>query len=322
MGYFQNQTNPEKFYSESGKVNINLTTDEETGKLTSTYVYCNLVEEKDIENATYETFSNLKENFHEGMSEDKLHLTFNQLEVFPCDISERLFFDDQLKRHYTLKFSTDEFNGSPNNHALFRIIIATDGETVTSIEDTTIHNYGKGDEETTETTESHLEKGNREMSEFIINICNENNVKKTPREFTKKLKNYDYTESEENYDLYYSADGKVTVSLVTDSDDKLTEIITVANYGETKHIESATDEDMTAIYKEIVTGMTETSFQQKLFELDLCPDTIKEKFTDSGMHRRSYEFKYRIDDYNGNGTATYSVTVDITDGKVTDITAL
>lgn len=321
MGYFQNQTNPEKFYSESGKVNINLTTDDETGKLTSTYVYCNLVEEKDIENATYETFSNLKENFHEGMSEEKLHLTFNQLEVFPCDISERLFFDDQLKRHYTLKFSTDEFNSSPNNHALFRIIIATDGETVTSIEDTTIHNYGKGDEETTETTESYLEKGNREMSEFIINICNENNVKKTPREFTKKLKKYDYTESEENYDLYYSADGKVTVSLVTDSDDKLTEIITVANYGETKYIESATDDDMTAIFKEIVTGMTETAFQQKLSELELFPDTVKESFTESGKHRRTYDFKYRIGDYNGNGTATYSVTVDATDGKITDITA-
>ena len=325
MGYFQNQTNPEKFYSESGKININLTTDPETGKIDSTYAYCYVVEEKDIEYATYETFENLKSNFYEGMSVDKLYLTFNQLKVFPCNISERLFFNDQLIRHYTLKFTTDEFNGSLGNEASYRIIIATDGENVIGVEDKTIHNYGKGNEETTETTETtetHLEKGRREINEFITNICNENNIKKTPREFTKKLKKYDYTESEEHYDLYYSADGKVTVSLVTDSNDKLTEIITVANYGETKYIESATDEDMTAIFKEIVTGMTETSFQQKLFELDLCPDTIKEKFTDSGMHRRSYEFKYRIDDYNGNGTATYSVTVDVTDGKITDITAL
>ncbi len=325
MGYFQNQTNPEKFYSESGKININLTTDEETGKLTSTYVYCNLVEEKEIEYATYETFEDLKANFYEGMSEDKLHLTFNQLKVFPYDISERLFFDDQLKRHYTLKFSTDEFDGKPDNYVSYRLIIATDGETVTEVEETTYHNYGQDytkNNETAETTESHLEKSNREVKEFITNLCNENNIKKTPREFTKKLKNYNYTESEENYDLYYSADGKVTVSLVTDSNDKLTEILAVANYGEVKYIESATDEDMTALFNGIVTGMTETAFQQKLFELDLLPDTVKESFTDSGKHRRSYEFKYRIDDYNRNGTATYSVTVDVTDGKVTDITAI
>lgn len=325
IGYFQNQTNPEKFYSESGKININLTTDPETGKLTSTYVYCNLVEEKDIEHATYETFANLKNNFYEGMSEDKLHLTFNQLKVFPCDISERLFFDDQLIRHYTLKFSTDEFNGLTDNYASHRIIIATDGETVTDIEDNIIINYGQDytkDNESTETTESHLQKGNREISEFITNICNENNIKKTPREFTKKLKNNDYTESEENYDSYFSPDGKVTVSLVTDSNDKLTEILAVVNYGEIKYIESATDEDMTAIFKEIVTGMTETSFQQKIYELELFPDTVKECFADSGKHLRTYEFRYRIDDYNGNGTATYSVTVDVTDGKVTDITAI
>ncbi|MBQ4604515.1 MAG: ABC-2 transporter permease [Clostridia bacterium] len=322
MGYFQNQTNPEKFYSKSGKININLTTDPETGKIDSTYAYCYVVEEKDIEYATYETFENLKSNFYEGMSVDKLYLTFNQLKVFPCNISERLFFDDQLIRHYTLKFTTDEFNGSPGNEASYRIIIATDGENVIGVEDKTIHNFGKGDEKTTEIAESYLEKSKREISEFITNICNENNIKKTPREFTKKLKKYDYTESEENYDLYYSADGKVTVSLVTDSNDKLTEILAVANYGETKYIESASEEDMTAIFKEIVTGMTETSFQQKLSELDLCPDTIKESFTDNGKHRRTYEFRYRIEDYNGNGTATYTVTVDITDGKVTDITAL
>ena len=325
IGYFQSANNPEKFYSKSGKININLTTDPETGKIVSTYVYCNIVEEKDIEYAISETFQNIKSNFFEGMSEDKLHLTFNQLEVFPCEIYERSFFDNELRRYYTLKFATDEYEGVSGRSVCYALSIFTDGETVIGIDETVFKRFDDDKEapdESAESTETHLEKANREINEFITNICNENNIKKTPREFTKKLKKYDYTESEENYDLYYSPDGKVTVSLVTDSNDKLTEIITVANYGETKYIESASDEDMTAIFKEIVTGMTETSFQQKLFELKLCPDTIKENLTDSGMHRRSYEFKYRIEDYNGNGTTTYSVTIDVTDGKVTDIISL
>ena len=85
------------------------------------------------------------------------------------------------------------------------------------------------------------------------------------------------------------------------------------------YIESATEEEMAELSAVFTTGMTENQFQQKLLEHDLLPDSITEKFNSENKHLRVYKISYRIGDYNGNGVATCSVTIDITDGKVTDV---
>lgn len=325
IGYFQNKTNPEKFYSESGKINLFLTVDEETDKVISTYAYSNLTVEKEFDSATPQDFAQIESNFYDGISQNELHERMRKLEVFPSSVSETLIYDNQPRRVYVMNFSCDNYDGKPDNRVLFKITVVTDGDVVVEVE-RHLFNQNKNsgslsgsiDEESTETV---LEKGKREATEFIKAFCNENHLDGTPRECIKKLRSLGFSESEEKFDLYYSKDGKVSVSLVTDEDDKLREISAVINYGEMHYLESATEEEMADLAANFTEGMTENQFQQKLIELELSPDSIVEKFSENNSHLRVYEIKYRIGDYDGNGAATWSLTVDVTDGKVTDVLA-
>lgn len=325
IGYFQIKTNPEKFYSASGKINLNLTVDEETGKIFSTYAFSNLTVEKEFDSATPQDFAQIESNFYEGMTQNELHEKFAELKIIPFSVSETLIYDNQPRRVYVMNFSCDNYDGKPDNRVLFKITVVTDGDVVVEVE-RHLFNQNKNsgslsasvDEESTETV---LEKGKREATEFITGFCNENHLDGTPRECIRKLKSLGFSESEEKFDLYYSKDGKVSVSLVTDEDDKLREISAVINYGEMHYLESATEEEMADLAANFTEGMTENQFQQKLIELELSPDSIVEKFSENNSHLRVYEIKYRIGDYDGNGAATWSLTVDVTDGKVTDVLA-
>ncbi len=323
IGYFQNQTNPEKFYSASGKINLFLTVDEETDKVISTYAYSNLTVEKEFDSATPQDFAQIESNFYDGISQNELYERMRKLEVFPSSVSETLIYDNQPRRVYVMNFSCDNYDGKPDNRVLFKITVVTDGDVVVEVE-RHLFNQNKNsgslsasvDEESTETA---LEKGKREATEFIKAFCNENNLSGTPRECIKKLRSLGFSESEETFDNYYSKDGKVSVSLVTDESDKLKEIIAVVNYGEMHYIKSATEEEMAELSANFIRGMTENQFQQKLIELDIMPDSITEKLNENSIHSRTYEIRYRIGDYDGNGAATWSLSVGITDGKVTDV---
>lgn len=323
IGYFQNKTNPEKFYSESGKINLYLTVDEETGKIFSTYAFSNLTVEKEFDSATPQDFAQIESTFYEGMTQNELHQKFAELKIFPFSVSETLIYDNQPRRVYVMNFSCDNYDGKPDNRVVYKITVVTDGDVVVEVEQY-FFNHSDGsfsgsiEEESTETV---LEKGKREATEFITGFCNENHLDGTPRECIRKLKSLGFSESEEMFDSYYSKDGKVSVSLVTDEDDKLREISAVINYGEMHYLESATEEEMADLAANFTEGMTENQFQQKLIELELSPDSIAEKFSENNSHLRVYEIKYRIGDYDGNGAATWSLTVDVTDGKVTDVLA-
>ncbi len=322
MGYVQNQNNPEKLYSKSGKININLTVNEETGKIDNIYVYCNLVAEKNIARATYKTFDNLKSHFYEGMSQDELHQKFNELKVFPFDISERIFFDKDYIRHYTLTFSCDNFNGNSGNHMAYKIMIGSDSEKVVSVADRYFSRSDGFDEaasRTTEVTESALEIGDREITAFLKEFCNENNLRNTPRQCTKKLRKMEYSESEDTDDLYYSEGKKVSVSIGTNENDEIEKITAIANYGEIRYIKSATEQDMEKLSDNFILGMTETQFIEKIIELDMLPDTITEEYGDDGKHTRIYEIRCRIGEYDGDNPTTYYVTVDIVDGKIDNV---
>lgn len=323
IGYFQNKTNPEKFYSASGKINLNLTVDEETGKVIGTYAYSNLTVEKEFDSATPQDFAQIESNFYEGMTQNELHAKFRELEIFPNSVSETLIYDNQPRRIYVMNFSCDNYDGKPDNRVVFKITVVTDGDVVVEVEQYFFNHSdgsfsGSVEEESTETV---LEKGKREATDFITGFCNENHLDGTPRECIKNLRSLGFSESEETFDIYYSKDGKVSVSLVTDEDDKLIEISAVINYGEMHYLESATEEEMADLAANFTEGMTENQFQQKLIELELSPDSIAEKFSENNSHLRVYEIKYRIGDYDGNGAATWSLTVDVTDGKVTDVLA-
>lgn len=322
IGYFQNQNNPEKFYSASGKINLNLTVDEESGKVIGTHAYSNLTAEKEFDSATPQDFAQIESNFYEGMAQDELHEKFRELKVFPYSISETLIYDNQPRRIYVMTFSCDNYDGTYDNLVSFKITVVTDGECVVEI-DTNIFNHTTGEISDTveETTETVLEKGKREATEFITGFCNENNLDGTPRECIKKLKGLGFAESEETFDLYFSKDRKVSVSLITDDNDALKEISAVINYGEMHYIESATEKELAEFSGNLTKGMTENRLQQTLLELDLLPDSITEKFNSDNKHLRVYEIRCRIGDYDGNGPATWSVTVDVTDGKVTDVLA-
>ena len=320
IGYIQNQTNPEKFYSASGKINLNLTVDEETGNIISTYAYSNLTVEKEFESATPQDFAEIETSFYEGMTQNELHQKFAELKILPYSVSETLIYDNQPRRMYVMNFACENFDGKIDNSVLFRLTVVTDGEKIVETDPKIFNRSSDNTSDITEeTTETFFEKSKREVTEFINGFCNENHLDETPRECIRKLKELGFVESEENFDIYYSKDGKVSLSLVTDESDALKEISAVINYGEMHYIESATEEEMAELSAVFTTGMTENQFQQKLLEHDLLPDSITEKFNSENKHLRVYKISYRIGDYNGNGVATCSVTIDITDGKVTDV---
>lgn len=322
IDYFQNVNNPKKLYSKSGKINIDLRTEEETEKINSVFAYCNLAV-KSIDGASSEDFADIVSNFNPGMKEAELHEKFNKLKLFPCDIHEFDADGNQPRRYYTLRFLTNNFNGEYDKSVEFKITIETDGNSVVDVVPNLFRHYDSTDEteihELTETEETYLEKATREMTEFIASFCNETHIEETPRECIKKLKNIGYTESENTYDLYYSEGGKISVILVTNDEDKLEKITVIANYGEIRYKKTATEKEMKEFSDNFILGMTENQLQQKLIELEALPDSITECYTDKKEHLRSYEIKYRIGDYNNNGAVTYSLTVEVTDGKVTDI---
>ena len=320
MGYFQNQNNPEKFFSESGKINLNLTSDTESGKVIGTHAYSNLTAEKELGTATKQYFNRILLNFYKGMTQDELHEKFNELQIFPYSVSETLIYDNQPRRIYVMKFSCDNYEGVSENSVSYKIEIITDGEAVVEIEDYLFRYGSDGSLESIEDiSETVLEKGEREATEYINDVCNENNLNKTTKNFVKKLKNLGFTESQEAIGVYYSKDGKVSVSFVTDDDNVLKEISAIVNYGEMHYIESATEKEMTDILNNFTVGMTENQLQQKLSELEMFPDSITEKLDSDNKHLRVYKITYRIGDYDGSGAATWSVIVEVTDGKVTGV---
>ncbi len=320
IGYVQNIYSPQKLYSESGKINVNLTTDEESEKIISVFAYCNLAE-KVIDNATDNDFAEITSNFTSGMTEAELLLKFDELTLFPCDIQECFLDETQPCRIYTLRFSTPNHNRMFSSSATFKITITTDGKTVTEVSSRLFKHYEDEHDDTVipYSEETPLEVATYEIKAFISGFCNETHIDETPRECVKKLRAIDYYESEETDDLFYSQGGKISVALTVNDEEKIEKITAIVNYGELRYIESSTDKEMDELIGNFVLGMTENNFQQKLQELDALPEKITETTTDKNEHLRSYEIRYRIGDFNSDGAVTYTVTVDITDGKVTNI---
>lgn len=320
MGYYQNINNPERLFSDSGKINVNLTTDEKTGKITSVFVYCNLAE-KIIADATADDFKKIRAEFAVGMTQDELHSKFKALAIFPNEISEHNLNGTQPQRSYTLRFSSNSYNGNYMESAVYKIYIETDGETVIEVNDMIFEHSDDSEQpdaiySTDEPEETPLEIATREMTDFISVFCNETHIEETPVECAQKLKDSGYLESEETDDLYYSEDGKISVMLVANTNDELEKITAIANYGEIRYIESATEQEMNELSEKFVLGMTEKTLQERFVEADAIPEIIEEYYTDKKQIQRSYKLKYLIGDYNGNGSATYSLTVEVTDGKV------
>ncbi len=320
IGYIQNVYTPQKLYSERGKINVNLTADEKSGKIISVFAYCNLAE-KVIDNATDNDFAEITSNFTSGMTEAELLLKFDELTLFPCDIQECFSGENQPCRIYTLRFSTPNHNRKFSSSATFKITITTDGKTVTEVSSRLFKHYeGESDDTVIPySEETPLEVATYEIKAFISGFCNETHIEETPRECVKKLRAIDYYESEETDDLFYSQGGKISVAMTVNDEEKIEKITAIVNYGELRYIESSTDKEMDEIIGNFILGMTEKDFQQKLQELDALPEKITETMTDKNEHLRSYEIRYRIGDFNSDGAVTYTVTVDITDGKVTNV---
>lgn len=320
IGYIQNVYSPQKFSSESGKINVNLTTDEESGKVISIFAYCNQAE-KVINNATDEDFEEITSNFTSGMTETELLEKFEELKLLPCDIQEWYSGENQPSRIYNLRFSTPHHNRKLSSSATFKITITTDGKTVTEISPRLFKLYEgeKDDTVTPYSEETPLEVANYEIKAFISAFCNERHLEETPRECVKKLKAIDYSESEETDNLFYSPNRKVSVTVAVKDKEKIEKITSIVNYGELRYIESSTDKEMDELIANFVLGMTENDFQQKLQELDALPEKIIETTTEKNEHLRSYEIRYRIGNFNSDGAVTYTVTVDITDGKLTNV---
>lgn len=318
-GYVQDEKHTDIYYSESGNIMIDIgisyPSENKIGKLNITCKNAT----KAFESATYGSFKNIGLSFKKGMTEAELHEKFNELEIIPCEIEENTFNGKDMMRQYSFEFITPVFEGEKSSIE-YTLRIDTDGEKVTNVTDLMM-NIRENAPVPTDPEETPLEIANREVTSLLAGFCNETNIDKTPRKCIKKLKDMGYSESEEYYDLYYSEDGKVSVSLVTDENDNLEKITAVANYGEMHYIESATDEDLKKLSDNFTVGMSEDKLQQKLIELDMLPDVITEKYGSDNTPVRSYEIKYSIGDYNGNGSLPYSITIDTSNGKIVDIFA-
>lgn len=319
-GYIQDEKFTDIYYSESGNIMIDIgvsyPSEDKIGRVDITCKHAT----KSFESATYASFKNLKMNFNKGMTESELHAKFNELEIIPREIEETTFNNTDRTRRYTFEFITADFEDEKGS-VEYNLMIDTDGEKVTEVDDLMMH-MQHDSPVPVDPEETPLEIASRSAADYLQQLCDENNIEKTPREFIRDLRNMGYTESEEIYDLYYSEGGKVSVSLVTDENDELEKITAIPNYGEMKYIESATDEDLNKLTADFTNGMTESQFIGKLIEIDMLPDIITEEYGEGDKHTRIYEFRYRIGDYNGDGALTYSITVTVTDGTVTEIIAL
>lgn len=318
-GYIRDEKHTDIYYSESGNIMIDIgisyPSEDKIGKLNITCKNAT----KAFESATYASFKNIGLNFKKGMTESELHEKFNELEIIPCEIEENTFYDTDRTRQYSFEFITPVFEGEKGG-VEYTLRIDTDGEKVTNVTDLMM-NIRENTPVPTDPEETPLEIASRSAADYLQQLCDENNIEKTPREFIRDLRNMGYTESEEIYDLYYSENGKVSVSLVTDENDELEKITVIPNYGEMKYIESATDEDLNKLTADFTNGMAESQFIEKLIEIDMLPDIITEEYGEGDKHARIYEFRYRIGDYNGLGAMDYSITVDIIEGKVDYILA-
>lgn len=309
-GFIRDNNRKDFFVSESGNISVDLGVSYPDGeKISNISATCKNAT-KTFRTADYDTFKNIYLCFSKGMTVAELHQKFEELELIPCEIEEQIFSGTEKTRRYSFEFITPDFENEEKG-VEYSVRIDTDGETVTNVTDLMLFIRDKTPVATAP-SETPAETAAREMKDYADNFCGEVNIIKTPREFIKELKTAGFSESETKFDYYYSPERKVSVSIETDEEDKLSKITVFAHFGKTRNTDSA--EKLDEFASVFTVGTDEKILIEKLEEMNALPDSITEDFTDSSEPRRSYEIKYNVE-----GNVACSVTIDTVNGKVTDV---
>lgn len=312
-GFIRDNIRKDFFVSENGNISVDLGVSYPDGeKISNVSATCKHATKKFM-SANYETFKNISLCFSEDMTVAEVHRKFEELEIIPYEIEETIFNGTDKTRRYSFEFITMNFEDEKSG-VEYTLHIDTDGETVTDVRDLMMFIRDQSPV-VTEPTETPAETAAREIKEYADNFCGETNITKTTREYIKELKTAGFSESETKFDYYYSPERKVSVSIETDEEDKLSKIIAFAHFGKTRNVDSSEKLDEFACV--FTFGTDEKTLIEKLEEMNAMPDSITEDFTESNEPRRSYEIKYNITDPDGNTTC--SVTIETVNGKVTDV---
>ena len=312
-GFIRDDNRKDFFTSQSGNISIDLGVSYPEGKNISIVTVDCKNATKVFERATYESLTNIKLCFNEGISQTELYEKFGELEIIPCKITEQIFNGTDWVRRYTFEFIALEFEDEESSVS-YTLTVDTEDEKVTGVDD--LMRFVRDQTPVaTEPSETPAEIAAREIKEYADNFCGESNITKTPRKFIKELRIAGFSESENTYDYFGSPDRKVSVAIDTDEDDNIRNITVIAHFGKTRTVDSA--EKLDKFATEIPVGTDEKALIEKLEEMNALPDSIIENHTDTKEQRRVYEIKYIIEDSDGNSSC--SVTIETVNGKVTDV---
>lgn len=320
IGFADSENNSGVFFSKNFNIKVYAFEDLSTGfvkRITATTLS---PYKKIIKNASYADFEKAGSNFTVGMTEKELHQKIKEMEIIPSSITEHMSFDSLIKRNYYFSFSTDNYSSeSEFTPAVYSVSVEVCEGKVINVE-TSVYEGTTIDAANDIATRQLLAK--EEMRLLLNSYCNTDRTQLTLTENAHILGGLGFTRSDEESYVFTAESGNIKVRITPIHNREYVDYIHIGGGVGENRIEKATSEQLEKISGEFAVGMSTDKLHQKFYELDILPYSVFENSDADGNHTRNYKVLYIIESYNGGESTNYRIDIEVSDEKITNVTAI
>lgn len=172
-----------------------------------------------------------------------------------------------------------------------------------------------------EPTEAELQC-REDFAELMETFFDEMNVGVPLEKSREQLESLGFKEEEYGSGRFYNGapeGGNICVELGREEkSDAVATVYVSADVG-VFYIEKATTKELDEIGNSFFEGMTEREMLDKMKELNVVPQYIREYPHPDFGKTQYYYIEYRVNEYNGGGSTSYSIHIDLIDGVIQDL---
>ena len=179
----------------------------------------------------------------------------------------------------------------------------------------------QGGTKSSEPTEAELQC-REDFAELMETFFDEMNVGVPLEKSREQLESLGFKEEEYGSGRFYNGapeGGNICVELGREEkSDAVATVYVSADVG-VFYIEKATTKELDEIGNSFFEGMTEREMLDKMKELNVVPQYIREYPHPDFGKTQYYYIEYRVNEYNGGGSTSYSIHIDLIDGVIQDL---
>ncbi len=161
-----------------------------------------------------------------------------------------------------------------------------------------------------------------DFAELMETFFDEMNVGVPLEKSREQLESLGFKEEEYGSGRFYNGapeGGNICVELGREEkSDAVATVYVSADVG-VFYIEKATTKELDEIGNSFFEGMTEREMLDKMKELNVVPQYIREYPHPDFGKTQYYYIEYRVNEYNGGGSTNYSIHIDLIDGVIQDL---